>query len=118
MSGFDFLIQAILTSVGGALLLAKGYGQAACDETLSARRKDVRHTHMMAGTRWLAIGGLAFLLAVTRGRDTLFLVEHWENVLVPCLVLTTAWVITSARADRAGREPAVAGGDDRQVGKD
>lgn len=73
---------------------------------------------MMAGTRWLAISGLAFLLAVTRGRDTLFLVEHWENVLVPCIVLTTAWMITSARAERAGREPVVVGGDDRRIRKD
>lgn len=115
MNGFDLLLLAILTSVGGVLLIVKGYGhvagaavpfgrQPAHRETDPAGRDAVRHAHMTAGARWLVISGLAFLLAVTRERDTIFLVEQWENVLMPCVVLTTAWVLTSARAGRAGRQ--------------
>jgi hypothetical protein len=102
MNGFDLLLLGILTLTGGAALIAQGRQQA------------VRHPHNSAGARWLTIGAVAFFLAVTRGRDTLFLVEHWENVLMPLAVLTVAWVITNARADRAGRKAAPAIGDERQ----
>lgn len=63
----------------------------------------MRHAYTTAGVRWRVISALAFLLAATRERDTMFLIEHWDNVLMPCAVLTTAWVSTSARTGRAGR---------------
>lgn len=121
MNGFDLLVLAILTSIGGVLLIAKGYRYAAGatwpfgwppaqGETDHVRRETMRHAHMTAGARWLVISGLAFLLAVTRERDTIFLVEQWENVLMPCVVLTTAWVITSTRAARSSRKPHGTGG--------
>jgi hypothetical protein len=113
MNGFDLLLLAMLTAVGGVLHIAKGRGRLACaarspGRQPSCRKTDrmpddtVQHAHTMAGVRWLVTSALALLLAVTRERDTMFLVAHWENVLMPCLVLTTAWVITNARADRAG----------------
>lgn len=112
MNGFDLLLLAILTSVGGALLLLKGSGHAAGAALSLGRRpageqtdpstcETVRQAHTAAGVRWLVVSGLAFLLAVTRERDTIFLVVEWDRVLMPCVVLAAAWVITSARADRA-----------------
>lgn len=117
MNGFDLLLLGILTLAGGAILILQGWRRASEATTPAARgispggsfelrRQAVRHAHNLAGVRWMTIGAVAFLLAVTRERDTMFLVENWENVLMPLTVLTVALFITSGRADRAGRKTA------------
>jgi hypothetical protein len=103
MNGFDFLLLGILTLAGGVVLIVKGRRRSSRRNPPFARQQVVRHAHNTAGARWLTVGVVAFILAFTRGRDTMFLVEHWENVLMPLTVLTVAWVITSAKADRAAR---------------
>lgn len=117
MNGFDFLLLGILALTGGIVLIAQGRWRASRateavaqgaspDGSFRLRQQAVRHAHNTAGARWLTIGAVAFVLAVTRGRDTMFLVEHWENVLMPLTVLTAALAITSARAERQGRQAA------------
>lgn len=117
MNGFDLLLLGILTLAGGAILIVQGWRRASRattpvargvspDGSFELRPAAVRHAHNMAGVRWMTIGAVAFVLAVTRERDTMFLVETWENVLMPLTVLTVALVITSGRADRAGRRAA------------
>ena len=113
MNGFDLLLLGILTLTGGAILILQGWRRASGATTPVAqglwpggsfelRKQAVRHAHNMAGVRWMTIGAVSFVLAVTRERDTIFLVEDWENVLMPLTVLTVALAITSGRAARAG----------------
>jgi len=114
MNGFDFLLLGILMLTGGAILIVQGRLRSTpvslqrawnmAPDGFRLRQLAVRHAHNKAGACWLTIGAVAFVLAVTRGRDTMFLVEYSENVLMPLTVLMVALVITSARADRVGRK--------------
>ena len=127
MNGFDLLFIGILTLTGGAILIVQGRLRSSraglpCPRNFAPggsfrfRQQVDRHPYNTAGVRWLTIGVVSCLLALTRGRDTMFLVEHSENVLMPLTVLTVALAITSARAGRAGLKSDPSGEDRHAAG--
>lgn len=114
MSPFHLTVLGILALIGGALLIAKAYWRPSFKDEmvkhtiegsrpLLIRYEILRHSHTVAGVRWLVIGAVALFFGMTRRGETFYFVDPWTDVFLHVAVLSFSWVATIARAKGMSR---------------
>lgn len=106
LSTFDLILLGTLVSVGGLAFLHRRERAPIDWKWLNARssphlevspedRDKLDRAATLAGTRWLTVGVLTFLLGYTQGADEGYLLGPWSDVLFHVIFVAGCWAMTA-----------------------